>query len=143
MWIFNSSIDKKMNSLALLIVRVVVGFLMLTHGIQKFNMLMKGGPIEFADPIGIGQGPSLFLAVFAELVCSALIIVGFATRLVTIPLIVTMVVAVFIVHGHQGLETQELPILYLLIYVLLLITGSGKYSIDGLIPKKKKYMFGK
>lgn len=142
MWIFNSSIDKKMNSLALLIVRVVVGLLMLAHGVQKYKMLMAPGPVEFADPIGIGQGPSLVLAVFSELVCSALLIIGFATRLVTLPLIVTMIVAVFIVHGHDGLEKQELPILYLLIYVLLLITGSGKYSVDGLLPKKKKYMFG-
>lgn len=142
MWIFDSSIRKRMNSAALLLLRIVVGGLMLTHGIQKYQLLMQGGPIQFADPIGIGPGPSLFLAVFAELVCSALLIIGFATRIVTLPLIITMVVAVFIVHGHQGLETQELPILYLLIYVFLLITGSGKYSVDGIIPRKKRYIFG-
>lgn len=131
-----------MNSAALLIVRIVVGGLMLTHGIQKYYMLMKGGPIQFADPIYLGPGPSLVLAVFAELVCSALLIIGFATRIVVLPLIITMAVAVFVVHGHQGLETQELPILYLLIYVVLLITGSGKYSVDRIIPRKKKYIFG-
>ena len=142
MWIFDSSIHKKMNSAALLVVRIVVGGLMLTHGIQKYYLLMKGGPIEFADPLYIGPGASLVLAVFAELVCSALLIIGFATRIVVIPLIITMIVAVFIVHGHHGLEKQELPILYLLIYVLLLITGSGKYSVDGIIPRKKRYIFG-
>lgn len=138
MWIFDSSIDKKMNSFALLIVRITVGVFMLTHGVQKFNMLLSGGPIEFADPIGLGQPASLMLAIFAELVCSALIIIGFATRLVTIPLIITMFVILFVVHAADGFERQELPGLYLLIYVLLFITGSGKYSVDGLITRKKR-----
>jgi len=138
MWIFDSSINKKMNSTALLLVRVVAGAFMLTHGIQKYHMLMAGGPIKFADPVGIGQAPSLVLAVFAELVCSALLIIGFATRLITVPLIITMFIAVFVVHNADGFEAQELGGLYLLIYVLLFITGSGKYSVDGLINRRKK-----
>jgi putative oxidoreductase len=138
MWIFDSSINKKMNSTALLLVRIVVGVFMLTHGIQKYHMLMAGGPIQFADPIGIGQETSLVLAVFAELVCSALLIIGFATRIITVPLIITMFIAVFVVHTADGFEAQELAGLYLLIYVLLFITGSGKYSVDGIINKKKK-----
>jgi putative oxidoreductase len=138
MWIFDSSIDKKMNSLALLIVRIVVGSFMLTHGIQKYQMLMAAGPIKFADPIGIGQGPSLWLAVFAELVCSALLIIGFASRIVAFPLIVTMVIAVFVVHGTEEFAAKELAALYLMIYVLLFITGSGKYSVDGLISKNSR-----
>jgi len=142
MWIFDSSIHKNMNSLALLMARIVVGGLMLTHGLQKYYMLMEGAPIKFPDPIHIGAGPTLVLVVFAELVCSALLIIGFATRIVTLPLVINMAVIVFVVHGHEGLEGQELPILYLLIYVLLLITGSGKYSVDRIIPRKKKYIFG-
>ncbi|MFP9100665.1 DoxX family protein [Flavobacterium sp. RHBU_24] len=142
MWIFDSSIHKNFNSLALLMVRIVVGGLMLTHGLQKYYMLIEGAPVKFPDPINIGAGPSLVLAVFAELVCSALLIIGFATRLITLPLIINMAIIVFVVHSRKGLEVQELPILYLLIYVLLLITGSGKYSVDRLIPRKKKYIFG-
>ncbi|MXN90785.1 DoxX family membrane protein [Flavobacterium sp. Sd200] len=138
MWIFDSSINKKMNSTALLLVRVVAGAFMLTHGIQKYHLLMQGGPIKFADPVGIGEAPSLVLAIFAELVCSALLIIGFATRLITVPLIITMFVAVFVVHTADGFEAQELGGLYLLIYVLLFITGSGKYSIDGIITRKKR-----
>ncbi|KGO92386.1 DoxX family protein [Flavobacterium subsaxonicum WB 4.1-42 = DSM 21790] len=138
MWIFSSSIDKKMNSLALLILRTVMGVLMLTHGLMKFDMLLAGGPIKFPDPIGLGATASLMLAIFAEVVCSALLILGLATRLVLIPLIITMLVVVFIVHAPDGLEKQELGALYLAAYVLLLITGSGRYSIDGLINKRKK-----
>jgi len=138
MWILDSSIDKKMNSFALLIVRVVVGCFMMTHGIQKYHMLMAGGPVKFADPIGIGEGPSLLLAVFAELVCSALLIIGLATRVVVVPLIITMIVAVFVVHATDAFEAKETAAIYLMIYVFLLITGSGKYSVDGMINRNKK-----
>ncbi|KOS06222.1 DoxX family protein [Flavobacterium akiainvivens] len=136
MWIFDSSIDKKMNSFALLLLRIVVGCFMLTHGVAKYKTLMDGG--EFADPIGIGSSASLWLAVFAELVCSALLIIGFATRIAVVPLLITMIVAVFIVHSADPFGNKEVGGLYLIIYVLLLITGGGKYSIDGLIGKKNK-----
>lgn len=142
MWIFKSTINKNHNSIAMLLVRLVTGGLMLTHGIMKYQLLVSPGPVHFADPIGIGEGTTLVLAVFAELVCSALLIIGFATRLVVIPPIVTMFVAIFVVHAHEGLDKQELPALYLLVYVLLFLTGSGKYSIDRLIPRKKRYIFG-
>lgn len=101
-------------------------------------MLFSGEPIQFADPIGIGQTNSLILAFVAEFICSVFILIGFATRLVVIPLIINMFVIVFMVHEADGFEKQELPGLYLVIYVLLLITGSGKYSIDNLIYKKNR-----
>ena len=136
MWIFSSTVNKKMNSLALLIVRFGIGSFMLVHGLQKLEML-QANPIQFANPIGIGAGPSLALAVFAELICSALLILGFLTRLATIPLIITMLVAVFIVHSADGFEKQELGSVYLVVYILLLITGAGRYSVDALIARRR------
>lgn len=138
MWIFDTSKDKKLYHTVLLLVRIVVAIFMLTHGIKKYMMLFSGGPIEFANPIGLGETTTLVLAVFAEVVCSALIFIGLATRLVVLPLIFTMFVIVFIVHAPDGFSNQELPSLYLLIYILLLVTGSGKYSVDHLISNKKK-----
>ncbi|MNK07724.1 putative oxidoreductase CatD [compost metagenome] len=138
MWIFDTSKDKKLYHTVLLLVRIVVAIFMLTHGIKKYMMLFSGGPIEFANPIGLGETTTLVLAVFAEVVCSALIFIGLATRLVVLPLIFTMFVIVFIVHAPDGFGNQELPSLYLLIYILLLVTGSGKYSVDHLISNKKK-----
>lgn len=139
MWIFDTSKDKKLYHTGLFILRLVVGCFMLTHGIQKWVMLFSANGAEgFLDPLGVGTNASLAMAVFAEVACSGLIIVGLCTRIVVIPLIVTMFVAVFVVHAHDGFEKQELGGLYLTIYVLLLITGSGKYSIDHFIHKKTR-----
>lgn len=93
-------------------------------------MKLLNGDMQFGDPLGVGAEVSLVLAVFAEAICSILIILGLGTRLATVPLIITMATAAFIVHASDPFGRQELPILYILAFVTLLITGPGKYSID-------------
>jgi putative oxidoreductase len=137
--IFSTAQNKGLTNMMLFILRATVSCFMLVHGIGKWQMLMSGADTsQFPDPLGVGHSTSLGLAVFAEVVCSALLFIGFATRLVVIPLIFTMVIAVFVIHGSQGFRERELASLHLLIYLLLLITGSGKYSIDHYIYKKTK-----
>lgn len=122
-------------NLALLLLRLGVGGLMLTHGIPKLGKLFGPGPVEFGDPIGVGPGVSLALTVFAEVLCSGLLMVGLFTRLATVPLLITMLVAVFVVHQTDGLAKQELPLLYALTYLTLLLTGPGKLSLDASLFK--------
>lgn len=126
----NTAVD-----LALLIARVGIGSLMLVHGIAKLPMLNQS-PIEFFNFMGLGVELSLYLALFSEVLCSILVLLGIATRLAVIPLIVTMLVAVFIIHGEDPFSKQEMGLHYLLVYVILLLLGAGKYSIDRLISKR-------
>ena len=57
--------------LGLLIIRMGVGLMMaFSHGLGKVQQLLAGGDIKWADPIGIGMGPSLFLAGTTEFFCS-------------------------------------------------------------------------
>jgi len=113
----------------LLILRLISGGLMLSHGWPKLQKI-AAGTLEFGDPIGIGQAPSLFLAVFAEVICSVLVILGLLTRAAVIPLIITMAVAFFIVHGADPLGVKELSLIYLGIFLTLFFTGPGKYAIE-------------
>lgn len=123
---------------ALLIVRIAVAAFMLTHGYPKLMKLLAGGEIQFADPFGLGMYFSLVLAVFAEFFCSILVGLGIGTRLAAIPLIVTMSVAAFIAHSSDPFGRKELALLYLVVFVFLLFTGSGKFSVDYFISKKLK-----
>lgn len=141
MWIFDTTRDKKLYNIVLFLVRTTVACFMLTHGLKKFDLLLSGEPVEFADPFNMGQTTTLVLTIFAEVVCAGLLFVGLATRLVVIPLIITMFVAVFVIHGADGFEKQELAGLYLMICVLLLVTGSGKYSLDHFISRKRRKIF--
>jgi putative oxidoreductase len=58
--------------------------------------------------------------------------------LAVIPLIVTMLVAVFHIHASDPFTKQELGLFYLAGYVILFFTGSGKYSIDYIIQRGPK-----
>ncbi len=115
--------------LGLLILRVISGAALLTHGYPKFQKVISGN-MQFGDPLGVGQATSLHLSTFAEFVCAILIILGLLTRLATIPLIINMAVAAFIVHGADDFATREMSLLYLGIFLTLFFTGPGKYSVD-------------
>lgn len=125
-------------SLSLLFLRIVAGVFMLTHGYGKFLMLFGDAPIRFADPLGVGPVVSLGLTVFAEVLCSLLLIAGLATRLSAIPLIVTMLVAALVVHAPDPFVRKELPLLYAAVYMVLLVAGSGKYAVDQWLAKYLK-----
>ncbi len=111
---------------------------MLPHGYGKLMKLFGNWEeIQFADPIGLGPVFSLILAVFAEFVCSILIITGFKTRISSIPLIITMFIAVFVVHGGDPLAIKEHALIYLVGFLTIALLGSGKYSVDGYLKSKK------
>ncbi len=125
-------------SLSLLFLRIISGGFMLTHGLPKLQNFVHGPPFEFPDPIGIGVTASLALTIFAEVICAVLIIIGFLTRLATVPLIITMAVAAFIVHSQDALFIKELPILYITIYLAIAIAGPGQISIDKIESQKRR-----
>lgn len=116
-------------NLGLLLLRIGFGGMLLTHGIPKL-LKMLSGDFSFGDPIGIGEPASLVLAVLGEVIFPILVIVGFKTRLSSIPIIITMVVAAFIVHAADPLGTKEKAILYLIGFVAIALLGAGKYSVD-------------
>jgi putative oxidoreductase len=111
--------------------------MLMTHGLMKLTALLGDEPVKFADPIGVGAVPSLILAIFAEVVCPFLIILGIATRFATIPIIVTMLVAVFNIHSADTFDVKELPMLYFVSFMIFFATGAGKFSVDYLIKSRK------
>lgn len=126
---------RKVNN-TLLVLRVGIALLMLGHGIPKLHMLISGD-IQFPGVMGLSPTLSLVLAVFAEIVCSILLLIGLLTRYAVIPLIVTMFTAVFVIHGNDPFAKQELGILYLLVYLVLFMLGSGKFSLDAILKRNK------
>ena len=123
------------TDISLLLIRLAAGGFMLSHGFGKLQKLVNGS-FEFGDPIGLGPEVSLVLTVFAEILCAFFILIGFFTRVAAIPLIITMLVAVFIVHDGDAFGKKELGLFYLVNYLVLFLSGSGKYSVDKLILKK-------
>jgi len=125
----------KRQNLGLLLVRLLAGGMMLTHGIPKISRFFGEGPVKFADPFGLGPEVSLGLAIFAEVGCSILVMIGFKTRWATVPLMITMLVAVFYAHANDPFGRKEPALLFFTLFLSLLISGGGRYSVDGGIRK--------
>ncbi|TWT71753.1 DoxX family protein [Crateriforma conspicua] len=118
-------------STGLLMLRVAFGCLMMVHGMQKLMGFSEMAD-KFPDPLGMGSQFSLVAAIGAEVGCSLLLILGLATRLATLPLMFTMVIALVVVHGSDPWKVKELAAAYLCVYLTLLLTGAGNFSLDHL-----------
>lgn len=123
--------DAQKLDISLLLLRLAFGGLMvINHGWGKLNKLLAGPPIKFADPLGLGEQLSLQLAVFGEVACAILLVLGLFTRWAAVPALITMLVAAWIVHGDDPFKQQEHALLFGVVYLVLIIMGPGRYSID-------------
>lgn len=119
---------------AMLLLRIGMAGLMLPHGydkLVKFATYKK----DFMNFLGLSPTVSLAMLVFAEFFCAFLLIIGLFSRLATIPLIIAMTVA--LMEAHKGLifSEGEHAALYIVGFLVILIVGPGKISVDGAIGK--------
>ncbi len=142
---------------ATILIRLMVGGIFLSEGIQKFLYPADLGAGRF-EKIGIPfpeiMGPFVGAV---EIVCGILLLAGLLTRLSTIPLIFAMCVAMFTIklpillgHGFWGFSLRELPrygfwsmmresrndLCMIIGSVYLLVVGAGRWSLDWMISRK-------
>jgi len=131
-------VKDKLLDLALLFLRLCGGgFMLFAHGLQKLLNFSEMSS-KFPDPLGfLGSEMSLVLAIFAELLCSALVMLGLVTRLAVLPLCATMFVAAFLVHGADPFAKKELALLYLVVFAFLALAGGGQFSLDAILRRRR------
>ena len=139
---FNEWLTEKRHqmflSFGLLLLRVSFGIMMLVgHGWDKLIFFSEKAS-SFPSPVGLGGPVSLFLVVFAEVFCSLAIVIGLATRLAAVPLVITLVVAAFVMHGDDPWQRKEAAVLYLVPFLTLVFSGAGSFSLDAVIRKRRK-----
>jgi putative oxidoreductase len=120
------------EDLGKLLLRITAGGGMIwQHG---WNKLMHFGEIseKFGDPIGVGPTVSLGMIVFAETLCAVLVMLGLWTRLSSVPVIIGMAVAAFISNADDPFGAGEKALLYMTAFLVILLVGSGRFSLDRL-----------
>lgn len=128
--LFDTGRDGFWRDLGLLIARAgFSGTVLLRHGLPKIPAL-AADPIQFLDPLGLGPGLSLILAIFAEVVCALVLLLGVLSRFASATLAFNFAVIVLVLHraeipGDRG----ELALLYFLVFAALTLTGPGRFSI--------------
>ena len=116
-WLVGAPVKDFIPSVGLLLFRIVFGgFMLVGHGWGKL-MSFSEKAATFPDPLGIGNQLSMGSAIFCEVICAALVVLGLATRFAVLPLVFTMVIAAFAVHGGDPsgvglIEPESLVRLY-------------------------------
>ncbi|MDH1012579.1 DoxX family protein [Pseudomonas nicosulfuronedens] len=116
-------------ALALLFMRVTAALLLLqVHGLPKL-LHWQSELQHIEDPFGLGAVPTLALAVFAEVLCPILLILGVFARLACLPVIAVLLVALLFVHPQWSLEEGQFAWWMLILFTGLAIAGPGAYRL--------------
>ena len=131
----------KLTDLSLLLMRLI-----LAYGFYKLAMLKLKDVPAIGDWFAGMNYPlpylNAYLATAIETSGVILLIIGLGIRIISIPLMIVMLVAIFTVHWSHGFEAGnngfEIPLYYIFMLFALLTHGAGKYSIDQIIAKKNQ-----
>jgi putative oxidoreductase len=141
MSLFTKPSDRQ-TDIGLTILRVAIGAIFMAHGGQKLFVWgfdgVAGGFAQMGIPMAGVMGPFIGLLEFFG---GAALIVGLLTRLASFGLASTMVVAILVAHLKNGFFNPagiEFPLSLLASTVLLVLTGAGSWSVDGIIAKGRK-----
>jgi len=138
------------NNVTVTILRLVLGVVFFAHGAQKMlgwfgGYGFSGTMSFFTHQMGI-PAPFAFLAIAAEFFGGLGLIVGFLGRIAAFGIMCNMVVAIAMVHRHNGLfmnwagnqkgEGFEYHLLAIAVALAILIKGSGALSVDRFLTKE-------
>lgn len=124
------------KDIGLLILRVPAMALFLIHGWPKL-MRMPAIFSSFADPIGLGVGPTAAIAIVVETVCALLVVVGLFTRWAAVPIVTFLLVAGLIHHAADSVQKKEFALIYAVPFLVLIFTGGGKYALDAVLQARR------
>jgi putative oxidoreductase len=128
-----------LQDIPLLLIRLILAYGFYGPAMMKLNDV--SAIADWFTNIGI-PAPTLnaYLATYTELAGAMLLTLGLGTRLISIPLIITMLVAIKTVHWENGFNASdngyEIPVYYMIMLITLLFAGPGRVSLDYLIRKK-------
>lgn len=129
----------KLKDIHLLAVRLLLAYGFYYPAIMKWQNI--NSIAEWFGEMGIPL-PTLnaYMAASTEMAGVVLLTLGLASRIISIPLIFVMIVAIVTVHLRNGFEASnngfEIPVYYILLLLIVLIYGAGKLSLDNIIKKK-------
>jgi putative oxidoreductase len=145
MSLFSSPSNRQID-FGLALLRTVVGVIFVAHGGQKLFVFGFDGVAGAFGQMGIPMagiiGPFVALVEFFG---GLALITGLLTRLASLGLLSTMIVAIFTVHLEKGFFAPagiEFPLSLVGATALLVLTGAGSMSIDALLGKRSRIEAG-
>lgn len=126
------------TNLGRLFLRLFVGVMFLQFGVRQW-MCFPDAAASFPSVAGMSPSAALVVMICIEIICSLFIMVGFCTRIMSVPPFISMVMAEYNIlsmpdAGHSyllsWLQPGFLPVMFMGIYFFILLVGPGKISVD-------------
>ena len=125
------------TAIGLLVLRIGVSGSLMTHGYGKL-MNYESLSTKFMGHMFLSSEFTLSLVIFAELFCAFFVLIGFGTRIFSIPVMYNFIIAITVAHAGDPFGKMEKAVLFFTVFIALFILGPGKYSVDYYISKKIK-----
>lgn len=136
-----SRVTEYFQSIVLLIARLIIAYGFYEPAMSKWNDI--DSVAGWFGSMGI-PFPTLnaYMAASTEILGVGLLVLGLFTRLISLPLIVIMIVAIFTVHLDNGFSAgtngYEIPLYYMIFLLVFVTQGAGKFSLDNIFFSKNK-----
>lgn len=138
-----NGINAALRNVGWALLRIAMGGMFLTHGYAKIFGVTTEGNLQMANfqetvrALGLPWPEVLaWVAALSELVGGGLIVIGLLTRPASLFAMITMAVAVFS-SSEQGFAAYEKPLMYLVVFFVMLLGGSGPVSFDEAIRARR------
>lgn len=129
--ILYSDVGSTINNFAMLAFRILLALeLFRVHGMKKFRGGENGLKEQVPNPLHLPEKLNGLVATLSDTVVPFLIAFGLLTRFAVLPTIGVTAIGYFVVHRNDSLEVRDVPYMYTLSLLLLLVLGPGHYSID-------------
>ncbi|WP_286883081.1 MULTISPECIES: DoxX family protein [Sphingobacterium] len=129
--LFYTDLGNAVNNGAILIFRILLAWELLTvHGLKKIQKGPQAEPEHIPNPLQLQEKLNAAVAQFADTIVPFFIALGLFGRLALLPTIGVTAVGYFVVHRHDSRVVRDIPFMYTLCLLLLLLTGPGTYSMD-------------
>ncbi len=125
------------NDWAILYIRILLGGALLLHNVikmQDYNIVIDA----YREMWGVGGATWYIAFSFVEVVCAFLLIIGRWVRSAAVVLILGTLAGMIIYFGGNSALIVELNAIYILLYLLLVISGGGYYSLDSVNWRRDK-----
>lgn len=129
-YLLYSDLGSEWNNIAVLIFRILLmGELIYVHGLKKMK-LQNGHTEHIPNPLSLPDKLNHQLAVFSDTIAPVFVILGLGTRFFLLPSIAVTTIGYFVVHRKDSPEVRDVPFIYSIAMIFLLLIGPGSYSLD-------------
>jgi len=131
--LLQSDLGSDLNNVAMLVFRLLFALeLFRVHGLKKFRV-EHGQTEHIPNPLHLPEKLNNLVATLSDTIVPFLIMFGVGTRIAVLPTLGVTAIGYFVVHRKDSIEIRDIPYMYTLCLLFIVVVGAGTFSLDHLL----------